>query len=534
MTTGRDEPPPSPTRRPDPVGRRPARRLVRVPASWEHASLRRNVVVNWVATAANVGLSLVLIPVVVRALDKELYGVWSFLNGLAMYSSLLYLGLGASFMKYLSEARGRGDLAALSRLLGVALTMFAALGSVALCVAVAVSPFVPDFFAGSLSADAAWSARITTILLGVRIFVFFLTSAFSGFVAAQGRMDLVTVASAAGNVLRTAAAVLAVKLPDPLVALASVVVADAVFQLAAMAWLCRVVSPEVTVAPAWPTSLELARLYGFGLQAFFAQVSVMIISYTDTAVVGFMLGAHSVAYYSLPLQLVEYARLLVNGVTHALLPELSSARARGDVERVRDIYLRAARICVVAASFVNVHLVILGPAFLSLWVGVEFGAASPYVLLFLGLSAVAQALSTQLQVPFFQAMNVLRVAVVALLAEAVLNLGLSLWWAREMGIVGVALATAVPATVTLVVLPRYMQKKLGVSMREFATVAALPAVLVTATSASVLLLLGLSGPPASYVSMAGQVFCSALAATPVVLMTFPRQEWEPLLGLWRR
>ena len=58
---------------------------------------------NWIASLLSIVYALFITPIVIKALNKDLYGVWSFLNGLLAYSSLLYVGLGAAFIKYLSQ-----------------------------------------------------------------------------------------------------------------------------------------------------------------------------------------------------------------------------------------------------------------------------------------------------------------------------------------------------------------------------------------------------------------------------------------------
>lgn len=506
-----------------------------VPDSWRHPSLKRNVIMNWVTTATNVALSFVLIPVIVRTLDKELYGVWSFLNGLGAYSNLIYMGLGAAFLKYFSEARGRDDHASLTRLLGVACTLYLGLGSICLLVSLAISPWVPHLFARPLSPQANWAAEITTVLIGLRILLFFVASAFSALLAAHGRMDLVSVTSTVGACLRTAAAALAMRLPNPLVALAIVSLMEAVWQLGTMALLGRLVAPAVRIAPARPTSTELRGLYGFGFQAFFVQLAVVLIGYTDTALIGVFLGAASITPYALPLQLVEYSRILVNGVTLSLLPELSAAKARGDSARLKEVYLRAGRVCAALAAFINVHLVILGPGFLGLWIGPSFLEGSRTILLFLAMSATASALSNQLLGPFFQALDVLKVLVVITLAEAGLNVLLSIWLSQTIGLSGVALATALPAClVTLLLAPRYILPLLGVTLRDFLRSVLAPAFALGAASVGLQALLSLRLGFDSYAILVARVVCSSLLAVPIVLATFPKEEWRPLVARWVR
>ena len=74
-------------------------------------SLARNVLSNWIGIPITVAYGLVITPIIVRALDTELYGVWSFLNGLLMYSDLLYVGLGSALIKYVAQHRANDDQA---------------------------------------------------------------------------------------------------------------------------------------------------------------------------------------------------------------------------------------------------------------------------------------------------------------------------------------------------------------------------------------------------------------------------------------
>jgi len=506
-----------------------------VPSSWKQPSLKRNVITNWVATFINVGLSFALVPLVVRTLDKELYGVWTFLNGLTVYSNLIYMGLGSAFMKNFSEARGRGDTPALTRLLGVALSLYTCLGAFCLVVSVALSPVIPRLFATPLSARAEWATTICTVLLGLRILCFFVASAFSALLASHGRMDLVSGTGAVGACLRTWAAVLAMRLPNPLVALAGIVVLEAIWQLGVMALLGRFVAREVRLMPARPTRAELRSLYGFGFQAFLVQLGVALIGYTDTALVGMILGAASITSYALPLQLIEYARILVSGVTSSLLPEVSAANARGDKARIKQLYLRAGRVCAALAAFINVHLIVLGPAFLGLWVGSSFVESSRSILLLLGISAIASALASHVLAPFFQALDVLKVLVVITLLDATVNLILSIWLAQRIGLTGVALATAIPAClVSALMAPRYMLPKIGVSGREFLRGVVAPAAAVAVTILATQALISIWLKFDSYLLLTVRVMASGVAVLPVAMWLFPREEWQPFVPRWVR
>lgn len=503
-------------------------------------SLKRNVVLSWGVSLLGALVSLGITPIIVRSLDTELYGVWTFLNGLTLYSNLLYFGLGAAFMKRMSEASGRRDVAEESRLLGVALTIYTGLGLLCLIAAVLVSPIVPNLLATPLAPDARGAASVTLALLGARLLFMFVNSALTALLASEGRFDLVSGVMILVALVRAAATVVVTRWPTPLVWLGVLMALDAAVQLPLLLLCSRAIAPQVRFRPARPSRSELAELYGFGAQALLVQVSVLVISYTDTALIGVILGAASVTLYTLPLQLIEYSRVLVTGITQSLLPEIAALRTRNDTPGMRRLYFQAARTSATMAVFVNIHLVMLGPAFLGLWVGQEIAEGSFRILACLGIAATASAASLQVLLPFYQALDRVRILAVIVIAEAAVNFALSIWLAKILGVWGVALATAIPAVgVTLLFAPRRMLPLLGISIPDVARQVAVPALLVGTAGALVQTAVGPWLPVTSYGVLAVRATLSCVAAALVVLATFPRAGWLPFVarlapGLARR
>lgn len=505
-----------------------------VPEAWRRRSLTRNVLMGWTSTIVGAAIAFVLTPLLVRRLDRELYGVWAFLNSLIVYANLLYLGLGASVTRGLSDAAGREDHAAQERLFGVALYVYTGLGLVCLVAAAVVSTALPVLLASPLSAENGRAAVHVALLLGAQLALAFPSSAFQALLASHGRLDLVTIIQLATGLMRTAAIVAVLALPSPLTRIGMVVAGEAVLALPLLAWASRQVAPRVVLGFAVPTRAELRSLYGFGLQAFFVQTALLAIAYTDTALIGLLLGATAVTSYVLPLQLIEYSRVLVSGVTQGLLPEVAALEARGDRAGLKTLYLRACRACAALSVFVNVHLVMLGPAFLAVWIGAEFAEGAFRILLFLSIAATAAALSTQVLTPFYQALDMLKILAALLAAEALINVGLSAWLASTIGAWGVAAATAAPAVLlTLLLAPRYVLRRLEVTGGEFARRVVLPAAAVGLVSIAAQLALSIWLEPRSYLGLTLRVGGSVLAVVPVVMATFPASEWQPFVARLR-
>jgi len=489
-------------------------------------SLARNVLSNWLNIPVRVAYGLIITPIMVRALDTELYGVWSFVNGLLMYSDLLYVGLGSAVIKYVAQHRANNDQPAINRLISVVGGIYGVIGIICFAVMSAMSAVVPHIFAEPLSADAARAASSTCVLLGAQLFFIFVGSAFSGLICGHDRYDLVNMAGLATVGLRFLAIPLILASGhDPLFRLALLTCSAAALQTLTLAAIAFRLVPRLSVGVVRWRVAELRMLYGFGVQSFFIILAVRIVSFTDTTIIGIMLGASSVALYALPLQLMEYGRTVVGGFTGVWLPRLTLLTTRGDMASMREAYLSANRIACFLTSWLGATVMTLGPAFLNRWVGDEFGTPAQWVLSFLAIAAFGQVLSTHAPLGFYQALHLVSFPAKVLMLEALLNLGLSIWLAPRLGITGVALATALPAVcVSAVLLPPYLCRHLELPVRTFFVAAVLPGGLMFVANAVVLWLSGLVITAHSYPAIVARAALSIPVGVLVFFATFPPQE----------
>ena len=496
------------------------------------ASLARNVFSNWLVLASNIVYAFFIMPIVVRELGHERYGIWSFLNGLLGYTELLYLGLGSAIIKYVAQYRASDDRAGINRLTSVVTSIYSLLGLACLTAFVALSGAVPDFFATPLPPDVARAATITCMLLGIRLLGVFLGSAFAGVLIGHERYDLVngiSIVSITGRFVATP--IVVARAADPLLGLAWLTVLAGALEVLVLAVVAFRQVPGLRIQPTRPTRTELRWLYGFGLQSFFILLAVKLISYTDTTVVGLMLGASSVTLYVLPLQLVEYVRVSVGGFASVFLPRVTVLLSRGDHAGVRQEYLRSVRVSCFLSGWFGGLLLTLGPAFLSLWISPDVGVAVRWVLVFLTIASFAQVLSCQVPLAFYQGLHVLAVPAAVLTGEALLNLGLSVMLAPRIGIDGVALATLVPALVSVAVLPPYLCRKIAVPLGALVRQSIAPGVLVMTLTAGAEFALGVGLSGESYLTLALRAAVSVPIAAAVVATMFPADDRRVLWHL---
>lgn len=467
------------------------------------APLMRNVLSNWTNLGVAILYSLVITPVVIAGLDQENYGIWVFLNALVSYSSLFYFGLGTMLMRFGSRYYATGNREALNRLVSVVMTIYTGVGLLLLVAGLVAAPYIPRFLLAATSDPQARVITLTVVVLACRLALVFVATVFSGVVVAQGRTDLQSLIAIGGHLSRLVAVPFAVQSATPLLALAVTVTITGAIEVVATIVVAFRTDPGLRARFVRPKSLELRALYGLGFLAFLVHLSDRLISYADTTVIGLVLGAAAVGLYSLPLQLVDYGRTIVFGISSVMLPHLAGLQAAGELEKFRWSYLRTVKVAAFIAAFINVNIIALGPAFIHLWVGPPFSDAAQLLLICLGAAAFVQAAAVQCQIPFCIALGRLRFAAFILGIEGLSNLGLSLWLAPHYGISGVAIGTVIPAVlISGLFLPMYVARRVGVSLRLLALQVVWPVAWFVGilTTAQLLLQLALGGH--SYVILA--------------------------------
>ncbi len=81
-------------------------------------TLRKNILTSWVGHVVIMVLGFFMLPFVLGALGEERYGVWLFINALAGYSSLLYMGFGATVCRYVAKHAHREEWTDLNNVVG--------------------------------------------------------------------------------------------------------------------------------------------------------------------------------------------------------------------------------------------------------------------------------------------------------------------------------------------------------------------------------------------------------------------------------
>lgn len=393
-----------------------------------------------------IAVAVVAVPLLIRTLGTERFGLLTLSWSLIGYASLFDLGLGRALTQLVAERRHGVRHDTLASTVWSALAAMLLLGLAGGTVAFAATPWLTRRFevTPALVPDVVLAFR----LLAVGIPVVVLTAGVKGVLEAYERFDLVNAVRVPTGVSTFLGPLLIALFSRSLTAAVGVLLVARAVALVVQAVMVWQVIPMMRTRPTI-AAVALGPVVRFGAWMTVSNILSPLMSSADRFFIGGMLSAGVVAYYTAPYEMVTRIMSLVAvAVATSLFPAFARHRGSGDA---RALFGRGLRLTLVAFVPLMLVIVIFARQILTLWLGAAFADESVGVLRILGIGIVMNGLA---QVPFAHIQAIGRADLTAKIhiAEVPAYLALVVYLIRVRGIEGAALAWTIRMAVDTVLM----------------------------------------------------------------------------------
>jgi len=425
----------------------------------------RNVFSNWTGLGINIVLSFFLSPFVVHKLGMTYYGIWVILIQFSGYLGLLEVGVRSSVIRYVAKYRAEGDVERLNKTVSSALSLYIVLAGICLSVIGPLVYFFPKIF--HLSGESESVAQAVVVLTGVGVAQGLIFNVFFGVLMGIQRYDIFNKINIAVSIVKALMTVILLSSGYGIVALSiNQLVLGMISNLVAMSR-CRREIPELRILLFQTEKSFYRTIYNYSIISLIIQISIRIIYYTDSLVIGIYLGAPEVAFFAVAGNLVEYLRRLLSMTTQVLNPLASELESKKESHKIKDVLILGTKFSLLIGLPICSVYAIMGENFIGLWMGPEFAEKSGAILLILTVThlfSVAQYTTGNI----LYGISRHKVSAICHGAEAVANLALSIILVNRMGVIGVAIGTAIPhLAVVAVAFPIIISRIVGLSLKEY-------------------------------------------------------------------
>lgn len=386
-------------------------------------------------------ISFALIPLMIRYLGVEKYGVWSTLLSILSWILMFDLGIGNGLRNMISESIAKDDRLDAQKYISTAYVSIALVSVFLGLLFIVISSFIP------------WLMVFNTIILTERELMFTVNITIT-FVLINFLLSLVN--QVVNGIQKTQVAIfnqfLSNGLSLLLIWLLSLFVNSSIIYLATAygfslflsnilisIWFYRL-NPDLKPVIVLFDKEYIRSIVSLGLKFFAIQIAVIILFTTDKIVITQLLGPEFVVQYDVVFKLFSVITILQGILMAPLWGAYSDAYHRGDFTWLRTMINKQLKIYILIV--VSVCLLILSASFIiKLWIGDKF-IHDQYLITMMGVFVLFTCWNSIFAV-FVNGLNKLKLQFVTSLIASVINIPLSIFFVKffHMDIAGIILGT---------------------------------------------------------------------------------------------
>ena len=326
----------------------------------------RGVSWSWFATLATVAYSLISVPIALRFLSLEQFGLFVLIIQVASYFSLMEMGMSAATARFLVDYKEDRDGGRYGSVIATGIRVFTVQASLVLVVGWAATPWIVDFIdiPVSLVDTATFLLRVLTVTSAATM-VF---RVYSAVLYANKRLDLIHAFGVIHILLSLALLTLVLELGGGLTGLSWLFVGQALVGIALPITACRCLN----LLPSrghWgaPSIQGFRELFGFGKDVFLVNTANQVLEASQIIIISRTMGLTAAATWSVSTKLFTLIYQLITKIEGTAVVFFAEMMVRGEREklalRFRQVYQLTAAVAIVAGAAV----VASNKPFVSLW-----------------------------------------------------------------------------------------------------------------------------------------------------------------------
>lgn len=404
-----------------------------------------------------------MMPFLIHSLGDTIYGIWLIVGSLLGYYGLMDFGLNSAVQRYVSASLSTHKYDDINKTLNTVLGIFSIIGCLVLLLATLSALFVPYLVKANENIGVL---RSVVIILGFSFAVGFPFRAFSGFLMADMRFDIIALIDTAKVLVRAFVIIVFISRGYGLIALA---VITAVLDLISCLTQLVIVLNSYKYLRLSVSLFDTSRvrgLFGYSIHAFLIRVTNQLKFNIDNFVIAAVIGIKRVTLYSIAARLITYFMDLMDSAMGMTLPIFSQYESSGDRESIIEKFIFLTKISCYLSVFIGFFLINFGNPIIRFWIGEKYSSAY-FILLILVIPFIFDVMQGP-GVGLLYGISKHKYYSYINATEGVCNLCLSIVLARKYGLYGVALGTAIPMLIMKVFFqPIYICRVLKVSFAYF-------------------------------------------------------------------
>jgi O-antigen/teichoic acid export membrane protein len=419
---------------------------------------------NWFAFAAALAVAFFLTPHLIRSLGEARYDIWCVVEAILAYFTLLDFGVGACLVRSVARDHATGNRDGINRIASCSLAVFLAAGLIALAIGIPLALVLGPQL-GSRTCDPSDATAFMVVMM-VNLAITLPGTVFPSILEGLERFAVKAAVRLVFLAVKAVGYVLVTWNGQSLLPLAIVAIGCTILETIVLAGLSWRLLPGLRFSVTLLDRATFHRVWSFSGHAFLTMLAGRISLQTGAVLIGLFLPIGQVTIFATAARLVDYAKTLLRSVTTTLTPGIAAMEACGDWDGLRRLFLTGTRVVLYLVLPINAGIIYFGKPFLTRWVGPEIaeGGYVAMVILSVTLSlGVAQSMAGRVMYGLGRLKWYARLS----LAEAAINLALTLCLILPFGVIGVAIAVTIPNVLFCLITIAMASQAIDIRSRDY-------------------------------------------------------------------
>ena len=322
-----------------------------------------NVIWNCLSVGLLILVGFILSPFIIQHIGAKNYGEWTLVLSLVEYYWLIDFGFRSATIKFSAEYGALEDHRKLSELISTGLIY----SSIMAVLVVAISLTMAERIAVLLRVEQPEFPALLRIV-GVSWGLGMVFNIFSGCLEGFQRFDTLSRIWMLTTALRSVGVVVVLSSGFNVLALGCVLFGgQLVNYLATWRAFHRIVR-QVRVSWEGGSRTMLRTMASYGVHTLTAQVAIRLLNYSVPVVIAYFLPLQFLAYWSVPVRIMDYAFDGIGRIGMVTAPSASELAAKGEYHRLRDLGIYSNRYCFALFAPFAAFLLVYGREVYTLWI----------------------------------------------------------------------------------------------------------------------------------------------------------------------
>jgi len=352
--------------------------------------LARNSITNLIGLAAPMFVAFFTIPILIRNLGTERFGVLNLAWMVIGYFSLFDMGISRALTKFVAEKLGTDAEQEVSSIVSTGVLLMLLLGSAGAIVCWVVSPWLVYSILKIPPALQSETLRAFYIL-SLSLPIVISTAGLRGVLEAYQRFDLVNYIRVPMGIFSYIGPLLAAVISNDLATVVAILLVGRLIAWGVHLFCCLRIMPGLR-GNLNPRRKVAGRLIAFGGWMTISNIITPLMGSFGRFMLGAMVSVSAVAYFSTPYEMVTKMWILPNALTGVLFPAFSASFAR-DKGRCELLYLRGLKYIFLSLFPLVLIIVTFAAEGMTLWLGREFSVNSYKTLQWLAAGVFVNCIS---------------------------------------------------------------------------------------------------------------------------------------------